>query len=182
MRDRKIMDEPKSANDYSERDVRAARAVLIELGQILGAWRDSFVVIGGAVPWLLLDQAEPKHVGTLDIDLNLDPAALADGKYATFVEILERSGYVRNVDDLKPFQLARTIVVENQRITVLVDLLMPEPSKVGRNKPKLVDGLRVLRAKGADVALEHNLCEEIEGVMPDGRKNRVNLQIASIPA
>lgn len=176
------MDEPKSANDYSERDVRAARAVLIELGQILGAWRDSFVVIGGAVPWLLLDQAEPKHVGTLDIDLNLDPAALADGKYATFVEILERSGYVRNVDDLKPFQLARTIVVENQRITVLVDLLMPETSKVGRNTPKLVDGLRVLRAKGADVALEHNLWEEIEGVMPDGRKNRVNLQIASIPA
>ncbi len=33
------MNEPDIARDYAERDVKAAYSVLIELGQVLGAWR-----------------------------------------------------------------------------------------------------------------------------------------------
>lgn len=71
------MNEPDIASDYQERDVKAAYSVLIELGQVLGAWRKKFVIVGGAVPWLLLGEARPKHIGTLDIDLDLNPDALA---------------------------------------------------------------------------------------------------------
>lgn len=72
------MNEPEVAGDYQDRDVRATSAMLIELVQICGAFRDKFVVIGGMVPWLLLPDAEPEHLGTLDVDLGLDPEALAD--------------------------------------------------------------------------------------------------------
>ena len=48
------MHEPDLAIDYQERDVQAVHAVLIELGQALGAYRQKFVIVGGAVPWLLL--------------------------------------------------------------------------------------------------------------------------------
>ena len=34
------MNEPDIARDYAERDVKAAYSVLIELGQVLGAWRE----------------------------------------------------------------------------------------------------------------------------------------------
>lgn len=36
------MNEPDIARDYQERDVKAAYSVLIELGQVLGAWRDKW--------------------------------------------------------------------------------------------------------------------------------------------
>ena len=97
------MNEPDIARDYHERDVKAAYSVLIELGQVLGAWREKFVVVGGAVPWLLLGDARPKHIGTLDIDLDLNPDALAEGEYASLVEALEKKDYERGIEGLKPF-------------------------------------------------------------------------------
>lgn len=75
------MMEPQSANDYDDRGARAVYSVLLEIGQVLGAYRDRFVVIGGSVPWLLFPQAQPPHIGTLDVDLSLDAEALGDGEY-----------------------------------------------------------------------------------------------------
>ena len=76
-----MVDEPitqhLTAQDYDDRGVRAMHAVLIELGQILGPYRGAVVVVGGAVPYLLLREADPPHVGTLDVDLDLDPERLA---------------------------------------------------------------------------------------------------------
>ncbi|MBK7955899.1 MAG: hypothetical protein IPK02_19250 [Candidatus Accumulibacter sp.] len=62
------MTEPDSATDYDDRGARAAHAVLVELGQVLGAHREAIVVIGGAVPSLLMKNRG--HIGTLDIDLD----------------------------------------------------------------------------------------------------------------
>ena len=62
-------DEPKSANDYDDRTSNAVRSVLVEIGQTLGSYQGKFAVVGGAVPWLLLEDSEMKHVGTIDVDL-----------------------------------------------------------------------------------------------------------------
>jgi hypothetical protein len=43
------------------------------------------VVVGGLIPWLLQNNEDMPHVGTLDIDLGLDPSALADGEYASLI-------------------------------------------------------------------------------------------------
>lgn len=129
------MNEPDTAADYGDRETRAAYSVLIELGQALGAYRGKFVVVGGAVPWLLLPDAQPAHVGTLDIDLDLDPDALVDGEYAAFVETLEKAGYERGVDGLKKFQLRRVVSVDDaEPIAVIVDLLMPREARPARNR------------------------------------------------
>ena len=58
------------------------KPVLIEIGQILCSFRGKFAIIGGAVPWLLLANEDMPHVGTLDVDIGLDPAALGDSEYA----------------------------------------------------------------------------------------------------
>lgn len=76
------MSEPSIAGDYDDRGARAAHAVLLELGQVLGAHREAMVVIGGSVPSLLMPNADPAHVGTLDIDLDLDPERLSYGDAA----------------------------------------------------------------------------------------------------
>lgn len=177
------MNLPDIARDYDARGSAAAYSVLIELGQVLGAYRQKFVIVGGAVPWLLMPNVRPSHIGTLDVDLNLSPEALSAGEYATLIESLETAGYERGVDDLKPFQLRRWVHLdEGEPIAILIDLMMPDDAKTRKNRPPLVDGLRVIEASGGRVALDHNVVRHIEGRMPDGRNNSVDLLVASIPA
>ena len=175
---------PTRAIDYDDRGVRAMHAVLIELGQILGPYRDALVVVGGVVPYLTLRDANPAHIGSLDIDLDLDPSRLNDGAYAQLVETLERAGYERGVDPLRPFQLRRTVDPRDggDPIAVLLDLLMPRGVHTQRNRPPLIAGLRVQPADGGEIALVSNTRMPIEGVMPDGRPNRIELLVASISA
>jgi hypothetical protein len=168
---------------YEERDIRAVTSVFIELGQALGAYLSDFVVIGGAVPWLLLPDARPTHVGTLDVDLALNPDGLGEGRYASLVEILEDLGYERGVDGLKPFQLLRRVKLDGgEPIPVVVDLLMPKGAKVGGRKIKLLADFRVLEADGVEAALKTPVSCTMSGEMPDGRPNSVDLLVASIPA
>jgi hypothetical protein len=72
--------EPRYESDYTDRQVEAARRVLVDVGQALGSFRDAIVVIGGWVPDLLLPNPEIEHVGSIDVDLALDVAKLADGR------------------------------------------------------------------------------------------------------
>ena len=176
------MNEPDIATDYDDRGARAAHAVLVELGQVLGAHRDAIVVIGGAVPSLLIRNRG--HIGTLDIDLDLDPEKLADHGYAELVEKLLNAGYERGLAGLKPFQLRRTVDLKDggTPVAVIVDLLMPKGAKTRKHKPPLIQGLRVQEADGGGVALRHNIRLLIDGTMPDGRSNQVEMLVASIPA
>lgn len=93
--------EPQHAADYDDRTTEAVRSVLLEIGQILGSYHEQFAVIGGAVPWLLLEDAEMPHVGTADVDPSLDAEALGDGEYAQLVEPLQRHDY-RQRRSLRP--------------------------------------------------------------------------------
>ena len=141
------------------------------------------MVVGGAGPWLLHRDAVPAHVGTLDIDLDLDPDALGDGEYAAFVKALEKAGYERGVAGLKKFQLRRVVTVdEGEPIAVIVDLLMPREAKTVRNNPSLLDNFAVQKADGAAIALQCNVNVALKGRMPDGRNNSVDVFVATIPA
>jgi len=173
---------PDIAAEYDERGTRAARSVLVELGQVLGAHRDAIVVIGGAVPSLL--PGGRGHIGTLDIDLDLDPEKLTDHGYAEIVEKLLAAGYEHGVAGLKPFQLRRTVDLKDggSPVAVLVDLLMPKGARTQAHRPPLIEGLRVQEADGANIALREYRMLTLEGRMPDGRPNTVEMRVATIPA
>ena len=98
------MKNPQSASNYDDRTTVAGKSVLLEIGQILGEFRGKFVVIGGAVPWLLLNEPEMPHIGTQDVDLSLDAEALGDGEYSNLVMSLQKQGYKQR-DNLNLFQL-----------------------------------------------------------------------------
>ncbi len=171
------------AKAYDDRSIQAVKAVLLEIGQILGSYRNKFVVIGGAVPWLLLDNPQMRHIGSLDVDLSLDPIALDDGEYAMLIQELKSHGYEQD-EALRKFQLVRTIEPDDggAPIGIVVDFLMPRDAVLEKNIPPLVENFAVQRADGAALALK--FCEDLvlEGVMPKGGRNVLTLQIASIPA
>ena len=54
--------EPQYASDYDDRITVAVKSVLVEIGQVLGSYQGKFTVIGGAVPWLLLSEADMPHI------------------------------------------------------------------------------------------------------------------------
>ncbi len=178
------MSEPSVATDYDDRGTQAAHAVLVEIGQVLGAHRDAIVVIGGSVPFLLMPGANPGHIGSLDIDLDLDTEKLKEHGYADLIEKLEAAKFERNVTGLKPFQLRRMVDLHDggAPVAVVVDLLMPKGAKTAKNRPRLIEGLRVQEVDGGAIALRSNLKIMISGTMPDQRKNEVEMLVASIPA
>ena len=175
--------DPRRASDYDDRTTVAVRSVLVEIGQVLGSYRGKFAVIGGAVPWLLLNQSDMPHIGTLDVDLTLDAEALGDGEYAQLVESLLRQGY-RQGERLRRFQLVRTVPARDTGadIDVIVDFLRPHDAPIAKNSPPLVADFAVQRADGADLALRFYQFVAIDGDMPDGGSNRVQIAVASIPA
>lgn len=178
-----IPPEPQSAADYDDRTTLAVKTVLIEIGQILGSFQGKFVLIGGAVPWLLLSNEDMPHVGTLDVDLGLDAAALGNGEYATLISALLGQGYQQR-EELRRFQLVRQVSVQDGGlpIDVIVDFLMPRDVELTRNDPPLMSNFAVQRASGADLAMRFYQMVAVTGPMPGGGINRVEIAVCSIPA
>lgn len=175
--------EPQSAADYDDRTTTAVKTVLVEIGQILGSFRGKFAVIGGAVPWLLLDNADMPHVGTLDLDLGLDAEALSDGEYALLVEALMKHGYQQR-EELRRFQLVRQVPASDggAPIDIVVDFLMPRDADIVKNVPPMIENFAVQKADGADLATHFYEMVAVSGAMPDGGTNRVEIAVCSIPA
>ncbi|RUV81781.1 hypothetical protein EOA60_06955 [Mesorhizobium sp. M1A.F.Ca.IN.020.06.1.1] len=175
--------EPQSAADYEDRTTKAVKGVLVEIGQILGSFKGKFAVVGGAVPWLLLDNEDMPHVGTLDVDLSLDAEALGDGEYVILVEALMGQGYKQR-EELRRFQLVRKVAVDDggPPIDIVVDFLMPRHAEIVKNSPPILSDFAVQRADGADLALRFYQLVAISGDMPEGGTNRVEVAVCSIPA
>ena len=173
--------EPQYATQYDDRTTAAVKSVLVEIGQILGSFKGKFAVVGGAVPWLLLDNLEMPHVGTIDIDLGLDAEALQDGEYVDLVEALRTNGY--GPSTAKKFQLVRTTEDANGNpIQVNIDFLMPREAEIEKNKPPILDDFAVQRADGTELALRFNQLVAVRAQMPEGGMNTVEIVVCSIPA
>ena len=117
------------------------------------------------------------------MDLDLDPSALGDGEYVRLVEALRAHGYAQRAN-LRRFQLVRTVPARDDGpdIDIVVDFLMPRDAEITRNTPPLTSQFAVQRADGAELALRFNQMVAIEGNMPGGGRNRVDIAVASIPA
>jgi hypothetical protein len=172
--------EPRQAGDYADRQVDAARRVLVDVGQVLASFREAMVVVGGWVPDLLFPGAQPEHVGSIDVDLALDAAKLGDGRYAELLKLLLDTGRYEKGD--KDFQLVTTVDLGDGEVAVKVEVefLAPADVNLKKNDPKLVEGFRVLRFPACAAAFEHPENIELEGVMISGAANTVHLRVASL--
>ena len=147
------------------------------------AYRNQFAIIGGAVPWILLEEPDFPHIGTLDIDISLDAEALGDGEYTRLVDALMKQGYEQR-GNLMSFQMARTIQPKDEGgpIEIVVDFLMPKEADIVKNRPPLISDFAVIRADGAALAIEFHEMVAITADMPNGGVNTVRIAVASIPA
>ncbi|MFK5923764.1 MAG: nucleotidyl transferase AbiEii/AbiGii toxin family protein [Verrucomicrobiota bacterium] len=173
--------EPRVEDDYSSRQVEAARRVIVDVMQVLASFEDCLVLVGGWVPDLVIEDSEELHVGSVDVDLALDVEKLNEGRYAEMLKLLIDTRRYQQGE--KDFQFVTEVDLNDGEdpIQVDVDFLAPKDVTTEKNNPKLIENFRVLKAEGCQAAFSSPLTINLDGEMISGATNSVSLRVASIP-
>ena len=176
---------PRLQGDYDSALTRASMSALAELVLALASYRDSLVLVGGWVPYLLVREhgrGDFAHVGSIDIDLAVDPEGVDRDGYATIVELLEDRGYTGRLSrtgEPLPFSFARTVRWEGRTYSIQVDLLTS--GEEGRRRHRHVQpDLPARIAKGCGLAFRHNRLMSIESVLPGGGRAECEVRCLDI--
>lgn len=159
--------------------VVAADRVMLELWTILGGFADALTIVGGSAPPLLTgNPPDDPYVGTLDVDLVVDPIGVPEEVYRTIAELLRERGYAQLG---QPFRWLRSVTVGTRSIDVEVDLLAPVTPRLGSDHRHERIGGEALarRTEGAELVRIASVERELDGVLPDGRRNRVAVRVAA---
>lgn len=150
--------------------IAASRAVLLEVANVLGAFRNDLVVVGGWVPGLLFPNQ--KHIGSLDVDLAVAPTALSSNCYQTICARMLDAGYSHQTS---PTRFSKAVAGAPE--PVKVDLISGEYFGGEKSASRDVNELQINSLRGIDLAFEG--CDEIEisGMMPDGSVNVVRARV-----
>lgn len=158
-------------------EVAACKSVLIEVLTILGKDLDHLVVVGGWVPELIFPNKG--HIGSLDVDLALDPRELKPLAYESIRKKLVDAGYEQSSD--KPNCFFRKI--EGTEQVIKVDLItgeFPALTEAGTHIP--IQELTVAKLRGIDLAFDFQQSVAVDGVLPGGGHNRVVAKLPTIAA
>jgi len=166
-------------SNYGKPEVEACLSVLVELMTVLGPFHKHVVLVGGWIPYFLLEDAAREHVGSLDIDIAIDFKNIPEPSYQTFLEVLRKRGYIQGPQS---FIFYRKIVTENgKEITVEVDFLAGEYGGTGRrHRTQSVQDIRARKTRGCDLAFNEAIPIRLYRQMPDGSKNEITVKIANI--
>ena len=165
-------------NTHDHLHVEAAQSVLLELARLLHEYEDGMVVVGGAVPGLILDQTRQDHIGTTDVDIALDHNTIQEVAYRSIMQLLHHRGYQRGE---QPFIFYRSIPVDGQEIKVEVDFLAAEYGGTGKkHRTQVVQDLRPRKARACDLAFQNPILVTLEGILPGGGKDRATIRVASM--
>lgn len=182
------------AGDSNQRGeiARLSLSVYLELMTILGAYREALVLVGGWAPYFILERfgredTDFRHIGSVDIDIAVNPRLVSPDEYASIVERLKRRGYRQRLDKLGqpiPFIFEREIEPGEGRPPhiIEVDFLAPEYGGTGRKHrhQRIQDDLLARKARGCDIVFDHCFDYELKGSLPSGAENTVKVKIADL--
>ncbi|MGM0365065.1 MAG: hypothetical protein ACQEP5_00860 [Actinomycetota bacterium] len=168
-----------TTSNYGKEEVKISLSVLVELMTVLGNYRNNIVLIGGWVPYFILDSNDMPHVGSIDIDLALNFKEITDESYKTILDLLNQRGYRQGS---QPNIFLREIQIKNgNSFVVQVDLLSGEYGGTTKShRMQRVQNIKARKVRGCDLAFEYNILLSVHSVMPDGAKNSVDIKIASV--
>ena len=166
-------------SDYPKDEVEACLSVLVEFMTLLGEFKDSIVLVGGWVPYFLIEERKQEHTGSLDIDAALDFKTISSETYSTILELLKERGYQETE---QPYVFDRTVETESgAKVTVKINLLAGEYGGTSKShRTQKVQDVKARKARGCDLAFDQNFSVTLSSRMPDGAKNEVTIRIAEI--
>lgn len=153
-------------------ETEAARAVLLEVLNALGAVRDEVVIVGGWVPDLLYPTSN--HMGSLDVDLAISPKANDGNEYSSICQRLTQIGYTMQQSPTRFFRRSPGFAHP-----IKIDLITGLYVTQQRQDAIQVGELRIHALRGIDLAFEASETITIEGRMPDGSVNQVTARLVA---
>jgi len=158
-------------------EVRASHTVLMEVLTVLGRYTEGMVLIGGWVPDIVFPRQG--HIGSLDVDLALDPRKIQPAAYDSIRKRLVEEGYEQADTHMGIF--TKDLPGGGTTITVKLDMVTGEEAGSSATNA-LVQDLSIGRLRGVEIALDHAVNITLSGALPSGAENTVTARIVTVPA
>ena len=183
----------RTASSYGPGVTSASKAVLLELVTLLRAYQEALILVGGWAPYFLLERYRRpddsfSHVGSIDIDLAIDPARVGAVQYETIVDLLTSRGY-RPASDRRgtaipcSFERVAPSPATTKPYTIRVDFLTPVPAGFGsdaRGAAQIQDALFAKKVRGCEMAFRHHLVVPLSGTLPERGQLTVPVRLVDL--
>ena len=175
------------SGDYTEALTSASHSALAELALTLKSYKESLVLVGGWVPYFLIEEfgrEDFQHVGSIDIDLAVDPDKIDQDAYATIIELVQRRGYVQSIRNDQPilFSYEKDILseIDEKEYKIQLDFLTSRSFEKGHRHRKIQPDLQARITDGCDIAFNHNFIKKLEGKLPQNGVTEVEIKMLDI--
>lgn len=164
------------ASDYDKGITNASMSALLELALTLRSYRESIVLVGGWAPYLLIEEFghDFDHIGSIDIDLAIDPENITEDNYSTIIELIEARGYKNRIStdgQVIQFSYCKDIVspFNSKEYNIHIDFLTTEiEERRGHRHRNVQHNLPARMALGCVLAFTNNMWKTISGQLPNG--------------
>jgi len=164
---------PSTSDGYDIEQLDIVHRTCLYMATRLGDLLDEIVVVGGLVPYLLVDQEnlpsglEP-HVGTMDLDMGLALAILNRERYRELGHRLRGAGFEPAINDQGNRRLQTWTAGAPHRVTV--DFLIPpvKDTDKGGELHHFESDLAAIITPGLELAFRDRRWKELSGRTPAG--------------
>ena len=177
-----MVSKPASGDGYAGDQLDRVRQTCLYIATKLGDLLDEIVVVGGLVPYLLIDQnnlpsgMEP-HAGTLDLDMGLALAILDEQRYREVSASLRDAGFEPDVNSQGNRTSQRWTTGSQQPVTV--DFLIPPNDEADQaNRILHIEpDLAAIVTPGLELAFQDRSWIELNDDIPSGARATRNIPV-----
>jgi len=180
------METTRLTGDYTDEITFASRSALLELSICLKAYRDSLVVVGGWAPYLIIEEFGKAftHVGSIDIDIAVDPENTDDSQYASILSLIEKRGYRQRTSHGQPIHFSYQKDVPDPNgddVTISIDFLTSiDHDRKNHRHATLQPEFRARMAEGCGLAFHHHFHKDLVGILPGNGEARSTIKVLDI--
>jgi hypothetical protein len=177
---------------FTAKEIEVCVIVMRELFLYLKPYRNQIVLIGGWVPYFLLEKYKyageyEQHVGSFDIDVALDAFSIPETAYKSILEILGERGFYHRKDALGrdiPASFSKKVVLEDgKEIEVRIDFLAPEYGGTSKKRRhQVIQDLLARKGRGTDIVFNHADVIHLSGPISNGANIELDIKVADVTA
>lgn len=168
-----MISKPTTRDGYDPAHSAHVRATCLDIAMKLGDLLDEIVVVGGLVPYLLVDQDDlpagsDAHAGTMDLDMGLALAILNEQRYRDLGNRLRDAGFEAYRNEAGNLKLQTWIAPGPHSVTV--DFLVPpaENAAAGGTVHHFESDFAAIVTPGLDLAFKDRRLRELSGRVSSG--------------
>jgi hypothetical protein len=178
--------------EFAIKEIEACVIVMRELFLCLKPYRNQIVLIGGWVPYFLLEKYKypgehDQHVGSLDIDVALDAFSIPETAYKSILEILKEREFYHKKDaldrDIPASFLKKVVFEDGKEIEVRIDFLAPEYGGTSKKRRhQVIQEILARKGRGTDIVFDHTDIIHLSGAISNGANIELDIRVADVTA